>query len=592
MAPSPTDLDGAVLGALRDVLGASDPVPPSAAPVQGVPQVARDLTAEPAHAGVSSVTPAVIPGQRIPPVPEGSFTSVPEGAVPLPTVDGLAAVDAARLLGIVKPAQPAAAATPAELPPWLAAPAPAPQLPDVPRSFDAAGLALELPGAPMGYEQFRTASPLIDLATALGSGLTDASPLSTPQPGLDRTGLVREPGLDGVRADFPILEQKVNGHRLVWLDNAATTQKPRVVIAAVSSFYERDNSNVHRGAHTLAGRATEAYEAAREKVRRYLGADAPEEIVFVRGATEAINLVAQAWGRSNVKAGDEILVTHLEHHSNIVPWQLLANERGALLRPIPVDDRGDVDLEAYERMLSPRVKLVALTQISNALGTVVPVGPMAVLARERGARVLVDGAQSVAHLPLDVRSLGADFFVFSGHKVYGPTGIGVLWGRRELLDSMPPWQGGGSMIRDVTFERTILAPPPAKFEAGTPHLAGAVGLGVALDYVESLGRPQIAAFEHSLLQQMVAGLRTVPGLKLVGEPMLRASSVSFVIKGREPADIAKHLDRNGIAVRAGHHCAQPILRRFGHEATVRPSVALYNVPGDVECLIEALRSLG
>ena len=394
-----------------------------------------------------------------------------------------------------------------------------------------------------------------------------------------------------MRGDFPILARPINGQRLVWLDNGATTQKPRAVIDAESRFYEEDNSNVHRGAHTLAARATDAYESAREKVQRYIGAATKDEVVFVRGATEAINLVAQAWGRENIRAGDEILVTHLEHHANIVPWQRLARECGALLRAIPVDDNGDVRLDVYEAMLSPRVKLVAASQISNALGTVVPIAPIAAMAHRFGARVLVDAAQSIAHLPLDVSCLGADFFVFSGHKVYAPTGIGALWARRELLDSMPPWQSGGSMIKDVTFERTIYAPPPAKFEAGTPNLAGAVGLGAALDYVEALGRPQFAAWEHMLIEHMLAGLRTVANLHIIGAPMMRAGVVSFIIDGHEPDVVARHLDSRGIAVRSGHHCAQPILRRFGLEQTVRASLGVYNIPDDIERLVTALRAL-
>jgi cysteine desulfurase/selenocysteine lyase len=393
------------------------------------------------------------------------------------------------------------------------------------------------------------------------------------------------------RADFPALRQKVNGKPLVWLDNGATTHKPQSVIDAISQFYERDNSNVHRAAHTLAARATDAYEAAREKVRRYLGASSPQEIVFVRGTTEAINLVAQSWGRENINAGDEILVTQLEHHANIVPWQRLAHERGALLRPIPVDEAGNVRLDAYQAMLSPRVKMVSITHVSNTLGTVLPVTPMAVLARQHGARVMIDGAQSAGHLPLDVNSLGADFFAFSAHKVYGPTGIGALWARQEVLERMQPWQSGGSMIRDVTFERTIYAELPARFEAGTPNLAGAVGFGAALDYIESIGRPQIAAWEHGLLEQLVSGLQTVKGLRVIGVPMLRAGVVSFVMEDCNPRDVAIHLDRQGIAVRAGHHCAQPALRRYGLEETVRPSLGLYNVPDDIDRLLAALRSV-
>ncbi|MCB9763695.1 MAG: cysteine desulfurase [Alphaproteobacteria bacterium] len=424
-----------------------------------------------------------------------------------------------------------------------------------------------------------------------GQYATELIALRGPQaPSPQPVGGARWGGLPSAKRDFPALNQQVNGRPLVWLDSGATTHKPQAVIDAVSRFYARDNSNVHRGAHTLAARATDAYEGARQTVARYLGADHPDEIVFTRGTTESINLVAQSWGRHALRPGDEILLTQLEHHANLVPWQQIAAAQGAILRPIPVDDRGDVRLDRYAEMLSPRVKMVALTQVSNTVGTVLPVAPMAALAHAQGARVLVDGAQSVAHLPLELRCLGADFFAFSGHKIYGPTGIGVLWARRELLEEMPPWQGGGNMIRDVTFERTLYADPPAKFEAGTPNLAGAVGLAAALDYVEELGRPLIASWEHMLLERMLDGLRGVPGLMIVGAPMLQAGSVSFVMDGLSPAAIAAHLDRAGIAIRAGHHCAQPALRRFGYEATARASLGLYNTPEDIDLLVEALRT--
>lgn len=398
----------------------------------------------------------------------------------------------------------------------------------------------------------------------------------------------------GIRGDFPALDQEVHGHPLVWLDSAATTQKPRAVIDATSGFYERDNSNVHRGAHELAARATDAYEAARGKVQRFLHARSPKEIIFTDGATEAINLVAQSWGRHNLKTGDAILVTHLEHHSNIVPWMQLCESTGAVLRVIPVDEAGDVRLDAYEALLAElgrRARLVALTHVSNALGTIVPVAPMAAMAHRHGARVLVDGSQAVAHVPVDVQCLGADFYAFSGHKIYGPTGIGALYGREEMLEEMPPWQGGGSMIDDVTFERVRYAALPARFEAGTPNLAGAVGLGAALDYVEGIGRPNVFAHEQLLLATLLAGLSTVPGLALVGSPVARVGVVSFVMAGHTPQAIGQHLNRAGIAVRAGHHCAQPILRRFGHEATVRPSLGIYSDDSDVARLIEALRAL-
>jgi cysteine desulfurase/selenocysteine lyase len=432
-----------------------------------------------------------------------------------------------------------------------------------------------------------------DLPVWLRTGPAPGAAMSRPADPRDSTAAAVAPSeaIPGIRADFPALQQEVHGHRLVWLDNAATTQKPQAVIDAISRFYATDNSNVHRAAHELAARATEAYESARLTVQRFLGARSKNEIVFVRGTTEAINLVAQSWGRAHVRAGDVILVTHLEHHSNIVPWQLLCEATGAALRVVPVDDAGNVRLDAYEAMLGPHVKLVALPHVSNAIGTVVPVVPMVQMAQFHGARVLVDGAQSVAHLPVDVASLGPDFFVFSGHKIYGPTGIGVLYGKEDLLGDMPPWQGGGSMIEDVTFERSTYARPPARFEAGTPSLGDAVGLKAALEYVERVGRPAIAAREHALMNRLVAGLSSVPGLSIVGAPAMRVGAVSFVLADHEPRAVAQHLNRRGIAVRAGHHCAQPILRRFGHEATVRPSLGIYNDETDVAHLIQALRDL-
>ena len=393
------------------------------------------------------------------------------------------------------------------------------------------------------------------------------------------------------RRDFPILHEHVNGKPLIWLDNAATTQKPQAVIDRISYFYERENSNVHRAAHALAARSTDAFEAAREKVRRFLNAPSDETIVWVRGTTEAINLVACSWGRRNVGEGDEVVVTNLEHHSNIVPWQMLCSEVGAKLRAAPVDDRGDVLLDEYEKLLNPRTRIVAFTHVSNALGTVTPVRDMVEMAHRHGARVLVDGAQAVSHMPVDVQALDADFYVFSGHKVFGPTGVGALYGKMAELEAMPPWQGGGSMIRDVTFERSIFQDPPEKFEAGTGTIADAVGLGAAIDYVEQIGMANIAAYEHGLLNYALEGLRTVPGLTLVGSPRERAGAISFVLDEWRVEDVGVALNREGIAVRAGHHCAQPILRRFGHETTVRPSFALYNTPEDVDALIAALHRL-
>jgi cysteine desulfurase / selenocysteine lyase len=397
--------------------------------------------------------------------------------------------------------------------------------------------------------------------------------------------------VEAVRRDFPILSQYVSGHRLVWLDNAATTQKPRVVIDRLARFYTHENSNIHRGAHELAARATDAFEAARDTAARFLGAGSRDEIVFVRGTTEAINLVAQSWGRENVGAGDEIVVTHLEHHSNIVPWQHLAQEMHAVLRVAPVDDDGQLLLDEYGKLLNARTRLVAVSHVSNALGTVIPIREVIEMAHAVGALVLVDGAQAVAHLPVDVAELGADFYAFSGHKVFGPTGIGVLYGRSTVLERMPPWQGGGSMITDVTVERSEFQRPPARFEAGTNSIADAVGLAAALDYVQRLGLPTIARYEHDLLAYATRALLTVPGLRLIGTALDKASVLSFVLPGHQPDDIGSALNHEGIAVRAGHHCAQPVLRRYGLTATVRPSLAFYNTYEEVDLLVATLRRL-
>ena len=394
-----------------------------------------------------------------------------------------------------------------------------------------------------------------------------------------------------IRRDFPILSERVNGRPLVWLDNAATTQKPQAVIDRLAHFYAHENSNIHRAAHELAARATDAYEGARATVQRFLGASAPEEIVFVRGATEAINLVAQSWGRQNILPGDEIVVSHLEHHANIVPWQQLASEKGVRLRVIPVDDSGQILLDEYQKLLGSRTKLVSIAQVSNALGTIVPVREVADLAHRVGARVLIDGAQAVSHMPVDVSALGADFYVFSGHKVFGPTGIGVLYGTAEVLESMPPWQGGGNMISSVTFERTTYQKPPARFEAGTGNIADAAGLAAALDYISRLGMANIDRYEHDLLSYATAALQTVPGLRLIGTAREKASVLSFVLDGYDPVAVGSALNEQGIAVRAGHHCAEPILNRFGVKATVRPSLAFYNTCEEVDALTAALQQL-
>jgi cysteine desulfurase/selenocysteine lyase len=397
--------------------------------------------------------------------------------------------------------------------------------------------------------------------------------------------------VQAVRRDFPILAERVNGQPLIWFDNAATTQKPQAVIDRLAYFYTHENSNIHRAAHELAARATDAYESARSKVARFLGAASSDEIIFVRGATEGINLIAQSWGRANVGAGDEIVLSQLEHHANIVPWLQLCREQGAKLRVIPVDDSGQILLEEYRRLLTDRTKLVTISQVSNALGTITPVGEMAELAHRAGARVLIDGAQAVSHMRVNVQLLQADFYVFSGHKLFAPTGIGVVYGKSELLQSMPPWQGGGNMIEDVTFERATYQKPPARFEAGTGNIGDAVGLGAAIDYVERLGLENIARYEHDLLLYAIQGLQSVPGLRLIGTAPEKAGVQSFVLEGYRPEEVGSALNREGIAVRAGHHCAQPIVRRFGVEATVRPSFAFYNTCAEVDVLVRALHRL-
>jgi len=391
-----------------------------------------------------------------------------------------------------------------------------------------------------------------------------------------------------LRADFPILSTTVRGKPLVYLDSAATSQKPRQVIEAVSDFYASANANIHRGAHFLGERATLAYEGAREKVARFLGASGPDEIVFTRGTTESLNLVANSWGRSTLGPGDEVLVTAMEHHSNLVPWQLLCEATGATLRAVPVTGAGELDLEVFEHCLSRRPRLFAFTHVSNVLGTVNPVSELVTRARAAGAVTVVDGAQSVPHLPVDLRALGCDFFAFSGHKVFGPTGIGVLYGRRELLERMPPWQGGGSMIASVTLERSSFAPPPARFEAGTPPVAEAVGLGVALDYLEAAGIDDIGSWEAELLAYALDTVAMVSGVKVVGSPRDRVGVLSFTVDGVHPHDVSAVLDDEGIAVRAGHHCAQPLMDCFGVPATVRASFSFYNTLEEVDRLGRAL----
>ena len=410
------------------------------------------------------------------------------------------------------------------------------------------------------------------------------APLSAAQAAAPPSAL----DVERVRADFPILERRVREHRLVYLDNAATTQKPRAVLDALARYYRDGNANIHRGVYTLSAEATAAYDAARVKVQRFLNARASREIVFTRNSTESINLVAHSFGRRHVGPGDEILITHMEHHSNIVPWQLLCEQVGAQLRVAPIDDSGTLQLDEFERLLGPRTKLVSVVHLSNSLGTVNPVREIVALAKRRGVPVLIDGSQAVYHMPVDVQALDCDFYVFTGHKLYGPTGIGVLWGREEWLERMPPYQGGGDMIRSVTFEKTTYADLPHKFEAGTPHVAGVIGLGAAVDYLTEVGFDAIAPHEADLLAYGTAALSEVRGLRLIGTAARKASILAFVMKGAHPHDVGTIVDTEGVAVRTGHHCTQPIMDRFGVPATARASVAMYNTRAEIDALVRAL----
>jgi cysteine desulfurase / selenocysteine lyase len=395
--------------------------------------------------------------------------------------------------------------------------------------------------------------------------------------------------IEQLREDFPILSLCVRGKPLVYLDNAATSQKPRSVIDAIGRFYASENANIHRGVHFLSERATLAYEAVRARVARFLNASGSGEIIFTRGTTEAVNLVAQSWGRSAVREGDELLVTAMEHHSNLVPWQLLAAQTGATVRAVPITDAGELDLDAFDRMLTDRTRLLAIAHVSNALGTINPVRALVAHARKHGVVTLVDGAQSVPHLPVDVQALDCDFFAFSGHKVFGPTGVGVLYGRAELLERMPPWQGGGDMIETVTLEASTFAPPPARFEAGTPMIAQVIGLGAALDYVAGVGLAPIGAREDELLAYATDRVSSLDGIRLIGTARDKAAVLSFVVDGVHPHDVAAVLDDEGVAIRAGHHCAQPVMRRFGVPATVRASLAFYNTREEIDALVRGLR---
>lgn len=531
-------------------------------------------TVAPPVAAFSSATPDGIPG-AVPVAPRGGGGDLSSGtsaahtaATGYPTT-GLA--DFAVPSGLV-PTIPGVLASPATAP-VTASPRTAPYS----EGLSVPDLGWAPPAAPSGGDRAGDEANYYFLG-----GVPAAAPTHEDARAFDVTA---------IRADFPILSETVNGKPLIWFDNAATTQKPQSVIDRLVHFYQHENSNIHRAAHELAARATDAYEDARGAARKFLGAEADENIIFVRGATEAINLVAYAWGGKNLGHGDEIVITHLEHHANIVPWQLIAQKTGAVIKVAPVDDAGNLLLSELEDLVGPRTKLVAATQVSNALGTVTPAKQIVEIAHRYGARVLIDGAQSVPHLAVNLQELGADFFVFSGHKIYGPTGIGVLYGSEDALAETPPWQGGGNMIADVTLQRAVFQGPPNKFEAGTGNIADAVGLGEALRYVERIGIDRIAEYEHALLEYATPRLAAIPGVTLVGTADHKASVLSFVLDGHDPVEVGKALNADGIAVRAGHHCAQPILRRLGLEQTVRPSFAFYNTFDEIDVFIDAVRRL-
>lgn len=443
----------------------------------------------------------------------------------------------------------------------------------------------------LSQEQARSNARLVNAPTSLdGDRVSNRTDGKTGGTTRNDTIIVGSKTLAQIRSDFPILSEKINGNDLVWLDNGATTQRPRAVIDRLSYYYEHENSNVHRGAHTLAAKSTDAYENAREIVRRFIGAPSAEEVVFVRGTTEAINLVANAYVKPTLEPGDEIIISLLEHHANIVPWQLIAEETGAVIKVIPVDKDGQLLLHEYEKLFTGRTKFVSVTHVSNTLGTITPVEELVAIAHRHGVRILIDGAQSVAHIPVNVAALDTDFFVFSGHKIFAPTCIGVVYGKKELLEAARPYHGGGNMIADVTFERTIYNPAPNKFEAGTGSIADAVGLGAALEYLEAIGMPGINKWEHELLQYGLHELRKVKGLTLVGTAADKSSALAFKLDGYSDEEVGKRLDNYGIAVRVGHHCAQPVLRHFGYESVVRPTIALYNSPDDIDALVKVLKT--
>ena len=464
-----------------------------------------------------------------------------------------------------------------------------PEAGDLPAMDNTAGTAY----APVVLSQTQAAEKnrAVDVPTSLGGDAVSRKDGEAANPSSRNDSIrIGSKSLSQIRSDFPILSERINGNPLVWLDNGATTQRPKAVIDRLRYYYEHENSNVHRGAHTLAARSTDAYENARDIVRDFIGASTSEEIIFVRGTTEGINLLAHAYVKPTLQPGDEIIVSILEHHANIVPWQLIAQETGAVIKVIPCDETGQLLMHEYEKLFTARTKFVAVTHVSNVLGTVTPVEELIAVAHRHGVRILIDGAQSVAHIPVNVSALDADFFVFSGHKIFAPTGIGVVYGKKELLEAARPYHGGGNMIADVTFERTIYNPVPNKFEAGTGSIADAVGLGAALTYLSEIGMPCVYRWEHELLQYAMKEMKTVKGLHLIGTALNKSSALSFKLDGYSDEEVGKRLDSYGIAVRTGHHCAQPVLRRFGYESSVRPTIALYNSPDDIDALVKVLKT--
>ena len=589
-------------GANTTAVAQSGPVPGlpvsfNSLPTAGIPSE-TELRALPANSSLPTVQAQVpaIPGTAIPEVP-GGVTETRYGGVSsfsfLDEIRPIFSYPAGMPLPVAPPASTISIPTETELQ-ALANSFGSSTTPQLTESFAAPGTP-QLPGTTIprettdfsiGYSFLNEIRGLVPAGSSVPAAPVNAQTRAVPL-NLSSTGF----DVQAVRRDFPILQERVHGKPLIWLDNAATTQKPQSVIDRLSHFYSHENSNIHRAAHELAARATDAYEAAREKVRRFINAPTVREIIFVRGATEGINLVAQSWGRQHIQKDDEIVITWLEHHANIVPWQMLCAEKGAKLRVVPVDNTGQVLLDEYQKLLGQKTRLVAFAQVSNALGTVTPVQEMTEMAHRYGAKVLLDGAQAVSHLQTDVQAFDCDFYVLSGPKMCAPTGIGVVYGKTDALENSPPWQGGGNMIQDVTFEKTTYQPPPGRFEAGTGNIADAVGLGAAIDYLDRIGMVNISRYEHDLLIYATEQLQSIPGLRLIGTAKEKAGVLSFVLDGFRTEDVGAALNRQGIAVRAGHHCAQPILRRFGVESTVRPSLAFYNTCEEIDALAGALWNL-